>query len=184
MFDLKLLGSKAVLKAFDKLILTPEELKKVLYRSAVVVQRAAVANVSNKVLHRRTGNLATSIKIDDSDLGDLRVRVGVGAQAEYGAAHEFGATTRPHIIRPRFAKVLRWNGAVVGVTGRQRKNGFIDISSKYDSVFATEVHHPGSVIPKRPWLMPAYESNKDRIIGDFQTTLLRSLSQVDRTTIE
>jgi len=162
-FNMTLRGVEEVTRALD-----PDRamagLKKELRDAAYAIQRAAVKNVSNRVLHRRTGNLATSIKAEiDSD--GLTARVGVGKQAEYGAAHEFGAKTKPHIIKPRYAKALRFPIAF-GIKSHK--------ATKF--AFAQHAHHPGSVIPKRPWLLPAYESNKDRIVSTFQASLQRSLT--------
>ena len=157
-------------------------LKKGLRDAAYAIQRAAVKNVSNRVLHRRTGNLATSIKAEiDSD--GLAATVGVGKQAEYGRAHEFGVTTKPHMIRPRQAAVaktynIKTRHATLYRGGVLRFPIAFGIKSHKATkfAFATHVHHPGSVIPKRPWLLPAYESNKDRIVSTFQASLQRSLT--------
>ena len=71
--------------------------------------------------------------------GDMRrslsVRYGpdfalAGVNAPYAAAHQFGARTAPHIIRPREKKAL----AVPGIGP------------------LAQVSHPGSVIPARPFL--------------------------------
>lgn len=53
----------------------------------------------------------------------------VGTAVPYAGIHQFGGTTRPHVIRPRVKKALAYNGIV------RRK-----------------VNHPGSVIPPRPFL--------------------------------
>ena len=71
--------------------------------------------------------------------GDMRrslsVRYGpdfalAGVNAAYAAAHQFGANTAPHVIRPRGKKALNVPG--IGPLAR--------------------VNHPGSVIPARPFL--------------------------------
>ena len=75
--------------------------------------------------------------------GDMRrslsVRYGrdfalVGVNAPYAAAHQFGARTRPHIIRARSKKGLSFYG----------RNG--------EKLVRKVVHHPGSAIPPRPFL--------------------------------
>ena len=180
MFDLRIEGAEKLMKALDKLVMTPDQLRKLLHNSARMIKKDAVANVSNRILHRRSGNLATNIKIDDSELDRLTVRVGVGKTAAYGAAHEFGAKTKPHDIYPRFKKVLAWKS----VGGRFTKGGKIELffggkskaAKTLGYTYARHVHHPGSVIPKRPWLMPAYESNKDKIVATFRAGLERSLT--------
>ncbi len=101
-----------------------------------------------------------------SGLEDLRIRVGVLSSMPYAAIHEFGGKTKPHLILPRFAKALRFATAL-SMKGKHKATAY---------AFATEVHHPGSVIPARPYLMPAYESNKDKILRTFQAGLQRSLT--------
>ena len=69
----------------------------------------------------------------------LSVRYGrdfalVGVNAPYAAAHQFGARTRPHIIRARSKKGLSFYG----------RNG--------EKLVRKVVHHPGSAIPPRPFL--------------------------------
>lgn len=57
--------------------------------------------------------------------------VEIGTPVIYGAIHQLGGKTRPHVIRPRRAKALAWLG------GRHP---------------VKKVDHPGSVIPARPYL--------------------------------
>lgn len=53
----------------------------------------------------------------------------VGTNVEYAAIHQYGGKTKPHVIMPKTAKALKFNG-----------------------VFAKKVNHPGSNIPARPFL--------------------------------
>ena len=76
-----------------------------------------------------TGRLRASIRVEARRTATLRSRFTIGSDVEYAAFVNDG--TRPHIIRPRNAQVLRF---VVG--GRV--------------VFAKVVHHPGT--RARPFL--------------------------------
>ena len=58
----------------------------------------------------------------------------IEARTPYAAAVEYG--TRPHIIRPKRAKVLAWGGA-------RRLSGSLRSGAKPTN-FATLVHHPGT----------------------------------------
>ena len=58
--------------------------------------------------------------------------VSVGTNVKYAAIHQFGGRTPPHVIRPKTKKALFWPGA-----GHPVKS----------------VKHPGSKMPKRPFLM-------------------------------
>lgn len=71
----------------------------------------------------RTGRLRSSIRAEPPRFFSLRGSVTVGSDLEYAAAVNDG--TRPHVIRPRRAKVLRFS-----VGGQV--------------VFARLVNHPGT----------------------------------------
>lgn len=91
-------------------------------------KNSATPTVTGKTLNR-TGDMRRS----------LSVRYGrdfalVGVNAPYAAAHQFGARTRPHIIRARSKKGLSFYG----------RNG--------EKLVRKVVHHPGSAIPPRPFL--------------------------------
>lgn len=76
-----------------------------------------------------TGHLAATIRVHREPRHARRIH----AHAPYAAWVELG--TRPHIIRIRRARFLRW----VQVDGRVR--------------FAKQVYHPGT--PSQPFLRPA-----------------------------
>lgn len=91
---------------------------------------------------RRTGNLGRTIRIGKVDRDSVEVLAGGKLKVGYAAAVEFG--TRPHIIRPRRAKVLAWGGART-LGGRLR-------AGQRPTRFAMSVKHPGS--RARPYLIP------------------------------
>jgi len=70
-----------------------------------------------------TGRLRASIRVERRSVLGLRMRWTIGSDVEYAPMVNDG--TRPHIIRPKNAKVLRFK--VGGQT-----------------VFARVVHHPGT----------------------------------------
>ena len=78
--------------------------------------------------------------------GDMMV-TGIRNKMHYAAAHELGAVTRPHDIRPRNKKALYWEGAAHPVK---------------------VVHHPGSRIPARPFIQPALAL----AIADFEARIM------------
>ena len=100
---------------------------------------------AKKIVPRRTGNLGRTIRI--GSLTDTHVEVKAGGQLNvgYAAAVEFGS--RPHVIRPRKAKVLAWGGART-LGGRLR-------AGSRATNFATVVNHPGT--KPKPFLIPAFE---------------------------
>lgn len=78
-----------------------------------------------------------------------RLRGGLQSNLVYARIHEFGGTTRPHIIEPKRANVLAFGGLVAGSS----RAG----SQMSGTVFARRVRHPGSKIPARPYMRPALE---------------------------
>jgi hypothetical protein len=89
---------------------------------------------------RKTGNLARTIH-----LGAVTpTRAETIASADYAAYVERG--TRPHEIRPRNRKVLRWaaSAADVRLTGTPRTGGRVR--------FAKRVQHPGT--RAQPFMVP------------------------------
>lgn len=91
---------------------------------------------STKILRQR-GHLADSIRYQANDNS-----VRWGTNRIYGAIHQFGGKTKPHVIRPKNKKALAWPG------GRHP---------------AREVNHPGSDIPSRRFLGLSRQ-DRDRIL--------------------
>jgi len=92
------------------------------------------------LVHRKTGNLGRSIHVVSATPSSVKVV----ASAHYAADLEFG--TRPHEIKPRVRKALRWAAA-----GQRRLSG-APRSGATGFFFATVVHHPGT--KPYPFLLP------------------------------
>jgi hypothetical protein len=92
----------------------------------------------NAAPHRRTGNLQRSI-VPGPLLATSAV---IEVKVPYAASMEYGA--KPHIIRPKNARVLAWGGSR-RLSGRLR-------SGSSATHFATIVHHPGN--KPYPFLIP------------------------------
>ena len=122
-------GMDALLRRM-KAIGEPEPLLRALQVSTVHEAQALVP--------RRTGLLQRRI-IPGALTGGYAI---VKADTPYAAPVEFGS--KPHIIRPRNARVLAWGGS-------RRLSGRLRSGSKPDH-FATIVHHPGS--RAHPYLIP------------------------------
>jgi len=98
-------------------------------------------------LHVRSGALVQeNYPIPLQVRGDTMV-TGIRNEKAYAAAHELGAQTRPHDIRPRNKRALYWEGAAHPVR---------------------IVHHPGSRIPERPFIRPALALAVD----DFEARIM------------
>lgn len=101
---------------------------------------------------RRTGYLGRSIgvgRVTDTYAETV-------AKANYAAFVELG--TRPHVIRPKNKKVLRFaprGGA--RLSGSPRSGGTV--------VFARRVHHPGT--KAKPFMVPGAKRAVDALGADF-----------------
>ena len=96
---------------------------------------------AKRLVPRKTGHLGRSIlagRVSDDEAV-------VEARTSYAAAVEFGS--RPHVIRPKKARILAWPAAEGDnrLSGRARKGAAM--------VFARKVNHPGS--KAQPYLVPA-----------------------------
>ena len=115
-------------------------------------------------LTSRTGMLRASIRAEREAPGAWAV----GPTAEYGRIHEFGGTTRPHVIRARRAKArphvirARRAKALAFVMGNQL-------------MLRQSVHHPGSHIPPRPYLRPAFYEHVDAVRNAMIRALIKRL---------
>ena len=90
-----------------------------------------LGHISSRKLSRRgpetlgviTGRLRGSLRATKALAGTFAVSSSIGTNVKYAGAHEYGS--KPHVIRPRKAKALRFAG----------RNGL---------VFARFVNHPGT----------------------------------------
>jgi hypothetical protein len=101
---------------------------------------------------RKTGNLGRSIgvgRVTDNYAETI-------AKANYAAFVELG--TRPHVIRPKSKKVLRFAPRGAGrLSGSPRKGGAV--------VFARRVHHPGT--KAKPFMVPGAKRAVDALGAEF-----------------
>lgn len=108
---------------------------------------------AKRLVPRKTGNLGRTIQPGMLTNRDALVV----ARARYARYVELG--TRPHVIRPRNASVLRFpaNGTAVTLSGRAR-TGAVRAGGAY--AFAKEVHHPGT--KPQPFLVPGARKAVER----------------------
>lgn len=148
-------GSAEVMAAFNR---KPAALRRAiglgLRDGNRVVLRRATENLRGKVLKVDTGRLWRLMEVYDVEAGTAAV----GTNVEYAAIHEFGGRTKPHVIRARHAGALAFPKTALGSTllvrnrkGQVRKSAY----NRGLIVLTQEVHHPGSVMPARPYLRPA-----------------------------
>ncbi len=97
--------------------------------------------LSGEVLNVQTGTLRRSIGRTAAVVEGNQIGSAVGSGSAFGhesvayaAIHEYGGTTKPHVIRARNAKTLAFPGRGGG------------------TVFCKSVNHPGSRIPERSYI--------------------------------
>jgi HK97 gp10 family phage protein len=99
--------------------------------------------LSGQALKTQTGTLQRSINYQLQDEGD-RIAATVGTNVVYAGIHEYGGTTRAHVIEARQGKALAFQ------MGGQ-------------DVFFKRVNHPGSHMPERSFLRSSLEENAGSI---------------------
>jgi len=111
--------------------------------------------LSGQALKTQTGTLQRSINYQLQDEGD-RIAATVGTNLVYAGIHEYGGTTRDHVIEARKAKTLSFQ------MGGQ-------------DVFFKRVNHPGSHMPERSFLRSALEENAGSIRAAIEQAVKESL---------
>lgn len=95
-----------------------------------------------QVLNRRTGRLGQSIQSRiERATNHITGYVFSSGDVKYAAIHEFGGRTPPHVIYPKTAKALYFNG-----------------------IFAKKVNHPGSQMPERSFMRSSLADMKTEIM--------------------
>lgn len=107
---------------------------------------------AKKTVPRKTGNLGRTIRLGTVSRTEVSIRAGGALNVGYAAAVEFGS--RPHVIRPKKARVLAWGGS-------RTLGGRLSAGSRPTN-FAMSVNHPGT--KPQPFLLPGFEKAL-RIVG-------------------
>jgi phage gpG-like protein len=113
--------------------------------------------LSDDVLHVRTGRLRRSINLQMTDEGDAVV-ASVGTNVIYARIHEFGGTTRPHVIEAKKGKALRFES-----------NGMV--------YYRRRVNHPGSKMPERSFLRSSLEDMRTYIHQRLEQGVAQALRE-------
>jgi len=161
MLSVSLVGDQAVIA---KLTGMPEKLHKALVKKcwslALKLQAYIRANkLSGQVLNHQSGKLWRSIQsgVDDNP-GSVYGKVFSSGDVKYAGIHEFGGTTKPHIIRAVNAKAL----------------AFKDYFG--DTAFYKQVMHPGSKMPERSYMRAGLADMKDQIVEGLSEAVREGIS--------
>jgi phage gpG-like protein len=112
--------------------------------------------LSGQVLKNRTGTLRRSINLRVLESGTSTTGE-VFTNLEYARINEYGGVTKPHVIRPRNGKALRF------MMGGK-------------AVFAKEVNHPGSKMPERSFLRSALSDMRPTIQRQYEEAVKKVLA--------
>lgn len=140
LLNITLTGDRELMAKLDRMPLAVHQsLKLKITMLTLKLEKHVKANKLNgQVLNRISGRLARSIASKVVDTPESIVgSVFSSGDVKYAAIHEFGGQTAPHLIVPKKANML----AFTGKSGNQ--------------VFARQVNHPGSKMPKRSFLRSA-----------------------------
>jgi phage gpG-like protein len=138
---------------------------RIVGRGALIIKSRAILNVSNKILHRRTGKLANSFAIARGLTTDTRSPFAViFTNTVYAPAHEFGA-----IIRPVKAKALAIPFPGIMGSPRSYKDTYIRKGIIFQAIKGKDsrilfVLSKQVRIPKRPFLAPAFTDSIPDIV--------------------
>lgn len=177
--EIEIQGEQKLIRSAEALSRAREELKERISKEAQDFANAALTTIKEKYLTGGTGHLKVGTGRLRSSMRYLvaeaegNVVVTFGSDVPYAAIHEFGGDTRPHEIRPKRKKALRfltpgWGGAV-----RRTKSGKLARSQTDGAItFAQVVHHPGSHIPARPFLTPGVEDTLPMLTTGIEQALL------------
>lgn len=158
MITVEVVGDKQVTAKLDALPgrLHDQLLKRVTSLS-LQMQAAVKMKLSGPVLNVRSGNLRRSIQSDVTDQpAEVSGRIFSDASVPYAAIHEYGGTTRPHVIEAK-------NGGVLAFQAGGR------------AIFVRRVNHPGSKIPSRPFMRPTLAEYRDKIVNSFHAAAAEAL---------
>jgi len=149
MLTFQIKGTQKLLKALgDVPKQTRRSTERALTKSAHLVERNAKQNLTGGRPLNVRSNTLRSSVRTKVDKTKLEARV--GTNVVYGPVHEFGAT-----IRPKRKKWLHW----LGPAG--------------EKIFAKKV-----VVPKRPWLQPAFDQAQARIKKFFKDEISGGLDRI------
>lgn len=125
-------------------------------RAVTVIKRDYLSGGADK-LKVRTGRLRSSIRYLLAE-SDGEIGITFGSDVPYAAIHEFGGKTQAHRIEPRRKKFLRF------LSGGKE-------------VFSRGVDHPGSLVPKRPFLTPGVEDELPAFRATIDNLLRRAATE-------
>lgn len=148
MLSVQLSGDRELITRLQSM---PEAVRNALLRKVTVLtielqKKIRTEKLSGQVLNKRTGALQSSIFREViSTATSVEGKVAAGKDVPYAAIHEYGGTTKPHVIAPKNAQALHFF-----MNGKE--------------IFAKSVNHPGSKMPMRSYMRSALGEMRVEIV--------------------
>ncbi|MCE9561890.1 MAG: hypothetical protein K8U57_07535 [Planctomycetes bacterium] len=159
MLSVTLVGDKELVARLEAMPdkLRAALLRKVTYLALRLENKVKTDKLSGQVLNHKSGRLWRSIQHSvASTPTSVTGKVYSAGDVKYAAIHEFGGTTKPHIIEAKSAGSLAfaWNGK---------------------QAFFKRVNHPGSKIPERSYLRSSLADMRDEIVAGLEEAASQAL---------
>ncbi len=160
--NVTVVGDRALIARFREM---PRAINQALYAKVLALslkleKKVKVDKLNGQVLNRITGALARSIhSVVDRQEHLVLGRVFSSGDVKYAAIHEYGGTTKPHIIEPKKANVLAFTG----------KGG--------ETIFAKKVNHPGSKMPERSYMRSSLHDMSTEISLGMKEAIVRAIQK-------
>ncbi len=125
--------------------------KTIDFQNELTVSYIQTQKLSGQALNRVSSRLFKSIRRSKAVIRGGEIVSSIGSNVSYAAIHEFGGTTKPHVI-------LAKGKAMAFLVGGKM-------------VFAKKVNHPGSKIPERSFIRTSLAERAD----DYSAALSKTV---------
>ena len=158
MLTVTLAGDRELIERLESMPTTVREaLDRKVSELALRLEAKVKGKLSGEVLQVRTGALRRSIAGDVTHTAaSVTGRVYSSGDVKYAGIHEFGGTTKAHVIEALNGKALAFKAG-----GKP--------------VFAKRVNHPGSKVPERSYLRSSLTEMRDEIVEGLRQTVADSI---------
>lgn len=178
----KVVGLKSLQDKLKRLAdaVAADALERALIAGALVIRNEAERNAP-----KRTRTLARSISVETVEKSPERATVKIGTNLEYAAIHEFGGTIYPKngkfLAVPisaearQFVEPKNYPGKLHAVMGSATSGVLLDDDNDAQFALVTSV-----TIPARPYLRPAFDTQRENATGVVVEALRQLIQEASR----
>ena len=148
---------------------TIDNVGRAIEAEAINLVRVVKKKLSDDVLHVRTGRLRRSItyRMDQADGGNFVAKV--GTVVRYARAHEYGFNGSVNVPAHLVKEHYRMQSQAFGKPMANPRRVLV-------RSFTMSAHAMRMNVPARPFLRPALEENRGRILNNLRTALEQALN--------